>query len=123
MPACTGTGFAELVTDRSAESATCTLTDALLLLGLGSLVVEVTESVWVMVVPDATLLFTVTTKVKVAVVFAAIAAGAVHLRLARGTHVHPDELLSATAVVFAGRVSVSTGALAGPGPLLVTVWV
>jgi hypothetical protein len=44
-PASTGTGLAALVTDKSAESATCTLADALLLPGLGSLVVEETESV------------------------------------------------------------------------------
>jgi len=69
------------------------------------------------------LLFTFTTKVMVAVVLAAIAAGAVHVRLARGTHDHPDELLSDTAVVFAGSVSVSTGAFAVAGPALVTVWV
>jgi hypothetical protein len=48
------------------------VTDALLLFGLGSVVgVALTESVSVMAVPAATLEFTVTTKVNVALALAA----------------------------------------------------
>src|SRR5260370_28778043 len=114
----TGTGLAEFVTERSEESATCTLTDALLLAEFGSPVVEETESVCVMVAPEATLAFTVTTKVKFAVVLAAIATVSVQVRVAR-TQVHPAGPVSDTAVVFAGSVSVSTGALPLGGPALV----
>ena len=39
LPAITGTGLAEFVTDKSAESATCTLAEAVLLPGFGSPVV------------------------------------------------------------------------------------
>ena len=70
-PASTGTGLAELVTDRSAESATWTLTEALLLARFGSLVVLATEAVSVMVEPEAAVVFTFTTKVKFAVALAA----------------------------------------------------
>jgi hypothetical protein len=66
FPACTGTGLAAFVTDKSAELATCTLTDALLLPVLGSLVLEETDAVSVMVVPEATVAGTFTTKVNVA---------------------------------------------------------
>src|SRR5260370_11686871 len=118
-PASTGTGLAEFVPDRSEESATCTLTDALLLAEFGSPVVEETESVCVMVVPEATFALTVTTKVKLAVVLAAIAAVSVHVRVAR-THVHPAGPVSDTEAVFAGSVSVNTGAFAVAGPPLVT---
>ncbi len=72
--ACTGTGLAELVTDRSAESATCTLADAVLLVQLGSLAAQVTESVSVMVEPEATFVATFTTNVKFAVEFSSEAA-------------------------------------------------
>jgi len=71
LPATTGTGLAEFVMERSAESATCTLTTALLLLRLGSLEFVPTCAVSVIVVPDATVEFTLTTKVKLAVAFAA----------------------------------------------------
>ena len=122
MPASTGTGLAEFVTERSEESATCTLTDALLLPGFGSLVVEETESVWVIVVPAATFALTVTTKVKFAVVLAAMVVVSVQVRVAR-THVHPAGPVSDTAVVFAGSVSVNTGAFAVAGPPLITLCV
>ncbi len=45
LPACTGTGLPELVTDKSAVSATSRFTVALLFVLVGSPVVEVTESV------------------------------------------------------------------------------
>src|SRR5258708_40326383 len=122
LPASTGTGLAEFVTDRSEESATCTLTDALLLAEFGSPVVEETESVCVMVVPEATFVLTVTTKVKLAVVLAAIATVSVQVRVAR-THVHPAGPVSDTEAVFAGRVSVKKGTFAATGPPLVTLCV
>src|SRR5882672_2133971 len=122
LPASTGTGLAEFVTDRSDESATCTLTEALLLAAVGSLVVDETESVCVMVVPAATFAFTVTTKVKFAVVLAGIATVSVQVSVAR-THVHPAGPVSDTEAVFAGSVSVNTGALAATGPPLVTLCV
>ena len=104
-PARTGTGLAELVTDRSAKSATCTLTDAVLLPGFGSPVVDDTESVCVMVVPEATFVFTFRTRVKFAVVFAAIVVVSLQMRV-NSTQVHPAGPVRDTAVVFAGRVAV-----------------
>lgn len=79
LPAWTGTGVAALVIERSAESATCVFTVALLLALFGSLLVEATESVSEMVVPAATFVFTFTTKVKFAVVFAAMLAVSVQV--------------------------------------------
>jgi len=70
-PASTGTGLAEFVTDRSAEAPTCTLAEAVLLAQVGSLAAQVTESVSLMVEPEATLVATFTMKVKFAVEFAA----------------------------------------------------
>jgi hypothetical protein len=67
FPACTGTGLAELVTERSAELATCTLEEAVLLPVFGSPVAEETDAISLMVVPDATVVGTLTTKVNVAV--------------------------------------------------------
>ena len=121
FPACTGTGLGVLVTDRSAESATSTLVEALLLPRFGSLVVEETESVWVMVDPEATFVFTFTTKVKVAVELAAKVA-IVQVRVPR-VHVQVPGPLSETDVVLAGRVSVKLTAVAVAGPPLVTVCV
>jgi len=72
-----------------------------------------------MIVPEATFVFTFTTKVKFAVVLAAIAAVSVQVGPAR-THVHPAGPINDTAVVLAGRVSVNTGAAAVAGPPLVT---
>jgi hypothetical protein len=66
FPAITGTGLAMLVTDRSAESATYTVVEALLLAAFGSLVADDTESVCVMVDPEATFALTFTINVKVA---------------------------------------------------------
>lgn len=120
--ASTGTGFAVFVIDRSAVPATMVFTAALLLAPLGSVVVEATESVWVMVVPDATVAPTVTTKVKEAVVLAGIVAEAVHFKVPK-THVQPAGPVNDTGVVPAGSVSLRTGALAVAWPEFVTVWV
>ena len=61
-----------MVTDKSAELATMTLADALLLLEFGSVVgAALTESVSEIVVPELTVGFTLTTKVKVALAWAA----------------------------------------------------
>src|SRR5579863_4435883 len=122
LPACTGTGLAVFAIERSAESATSTFTVALLLPLLGSPVVDVTESVWVIVVPDATLVFTFTTKVKFAVVVDAMVVVSVQVRVPR-TQVHPAGPVKETPMVFAGSVSVNTGAFAVAGPLLVTLCV
>src|SRR5437763_14389343 len=122
LPAITGTGLPEFVTDKSAESATSKFTVALLFALVGSPVVDVTESVCVIVVPDATLLFTFTTKVKFAVVAAAMVVVSVQVSVPR-TQVHPAGPLNDTADVFAGSVSVNTGAFAVAGPLFVTLGV
>jgi hypothetical protein len=122
FPACTGTGPGVFVTDRSAEFPTVILTVALLLPLLGSEVVEATESVCVMIVPDATPALTVTTKLKFAVVVAAMVAVSVHFRVA-STQVQPAGPVKDTAVVFAGSVSVRTGAFAVAGPEFVTLCV
>jgi hypothetical protein len=66
--------------------------------------------------------FTFTTKVKFAVVVAAIVVVSVQVKVA-STHVHPTGPVNDTAVVFAGRVSVNTGAAAVAGPPLVTLCV
>ena len=61
-----------MVTDKSAELATMTLADALLLLEFGSVVgAALTESVSEIVVPELTVGLTLTTKVKVALAWAA----------------------------------------------------
>jgi hypothetical protein len=120
LPACTGTGVPTLVIARSAESATSELTVTLLLPGFGSPVVEVTESVCVIVVPDATVEFTFTISVKLAVVLAAIAVESVQTSAA---HVQPAGGVIDTSVVFAGSVSVNTGAFAVAGPALITLCV
>lgn len=120
LPAITGYGLGEFVTERSADVFTGMLTVALLLPPFGSPVLDETESVCVMVEPYAALAFTVTTNVKFAVVFAAIADPSVQVR---PTHVHPAGGVSETNVVLAGNVSVNTGAFAAAGPALVTLCV
>src|SRR5271165_5887740 len=97
LPACTGTGFATLVSARSAESATCTFTAALLFPPFGSLVVEETESVCRIVDPAVAFVFTFTTNTKFAAVFAPMATESVQVRLAK-TQVQPAGPLSDTAV-------------------------
>ena len=116
----TGTGLAEFVTDRSAELVTNTLVEALLFPLLGSMVVDETESVSVIVVPDATVEFTFTTKLKFAVALAARLA-IVHMYGTVEVQAHPAGPVSDTKVVFAGKVSENCTVLAAAGPLLVTL--
>lgn len=122
LPAITGTGLAMLVSDKSAEPATTTLVAALLLPELGSPVTDdPTESVCVMVVPGAVPEFTVTIKVKFAVV---LAASVVMVQVSVPTvQVQPAGPVRDWAVVFAGSVSVKVTVLAAAGPPLLTVWV
>jgi hypothetical protein len=94
---------------------------ALLFPLFGSLVVDATEAVSVIVVPTATLVLTFTTKVKLAEP-AAIAVVSVHFKVAR-TQLHPAGPVKETAVVFTGNVSLSSGAFAVAGPAFVTVCV
>ena len=124
MPACTGTGAAVFVTDRSADVDTYVLTVALLFPGFESPVVELTVLVCVSVVPDVVAAGTLTTKVKaVVVVFAARFVPSVQVRLARGVQVHPAGPVSETAVAPAGSVSTTFGVVAAAGPEFVTVCV
>src|SRR5271165_1181930 len=90
LPACTGTGLAVFVIARSAESATCTVAVAELLVEFGSVVgAALTESVSVIVVLDAVPGFTFTTNVNVAEVFAAkLAMLQTYCGLLK-VHVHP----------------------------------
>ncbi len=118
LPAITGTGVAEFVIDMSAESATCTVLEAVLLAQLGSLAAQVTESVCVILVPEATLVFTLVTKVKFAVVLAASVA-IVQVSVPR-LQVHPAGPVKDCGVVLAGAVSVKVMVLALAGPLFVT---
>ena len=120
LPASTGTGLAEFVTDKSAESATCTLTVALLLPMFGSPVALLTDAVSVMVVPEATAVFTFTTKVKFAVALAA-SVPMEHVKGETEVQAHPAGPVSDTNVVLAGRVSVRTTVVAEAGPPLATV--
>ena len=94
---------------------------ALLFPPFGSEVVEETESVCVITVPDGVVVFTFTTNVKFAVPVA-MAAVSVQVRVAR-TQFHPAGPVKETDVVLAGSVSVKTGAAAVAGPAFVTVCV
>jgi hypothetical protein len=72
LPACTGTGLSVLVIERSAELATATLVETVLLLGLGSVVpTSETEAVSAMMVPEAVVVGTFTTNVNMAEALAA----------------------------------------------------
>lgn len=97
------------MTDRSAEPATWTLAEELLLAGFGSTgAVSETDTVSVIVVPGATPALTVTTNEKVAVAFAARVVPALFVQAGVATlHVHPAGPVRDTAVVFAGSVSVT----------------
>jgi hypothetical protein len=126
--ATTGIGLAEFVTERSAEPPTWTLAESLLLAGYGSTgVVSDTDTVLVIIVPEATPALTVTTNEKVAVAFAARVVPALFVQAGVATlHVHPGGGVRDTAVVFAGSVSVTVmdpaatePAVAGP-PFLTT---
>jgi hypothetical protein len=120
FPAITGTGLAVFVTERSAEAATCTLAAAALLAQFGSLALQEAESVCVIVDPEATVVFTVTTNVKFAVVTPRLEM--VQVRVA-SVHVHPAGPESVCATVFTGVVSVNVTVFAVAGPPLVRVWV
>src|SRR5258708_2379146 len=122
LPASSGTGLAVFVTDMSAESATIIFVDALLFPLLGSTVVVETESVSVIVVPEATAEFTLTTKVKFPVPPAARLA-MVHWYGTVAVQLHPADPLKDTNVVFVGSVSENCTVLAAAGPLLVTLCV
>jgi hypothetical protein len=93
---------------------------ALLLPPFGSPVLDDTESVCEIVVPFATVVPTVTMKVKFAVVSAGMVVVSVQVK---PVQVHPAGPASDTSVVPAGSVSVNTGAFAVAGPLLVTLCV
>src|ERR1700749_2341000 len=116
LPACTGTGLGVFVMERFAELPTRSLAVALLFALFGSPVVEATEAVSVIVVPTTTLVLTFTTNEKLAEPVAIVVVS-VHFKVAR-TQVHPAGPVRETAVVLAGRVSVSTGAAAVAGPPL-----
>ena len=126
----TGTGLIEFATERSDESATCTLAEALLLVRVGSTgVVSDTDAVFVMVVPEATPGLTVTTNVKVAVAPAARVVPASFVQAGVATlHVHPAGPVREKDSVFAGSVSatVMDPAAAEPavaGPPFPSTWV
>lgn len=107
LPAATGTGLSVFVIDRLAESATPTFAVALLFVVFGSLVTDdATESVCEIVVPDATLLFTVTMSVKFAVVLAAMLAIVQAGGAGVVVHVQVPGPAKDTSVVFAGIGSV-----------------
>jgi hypothetical protein len=74
-----------------------------------------------MIVPEAVVPFTATTKLKLAV---ALAAKLVVVQVRAATvQVQPDGPVNDTAVVFAGNVSVKVTVLAAAGPALVAVCV
>ena len=128
--ATTGIGLGEFVTERSAEPATWTPAETLLLAGFGSTgVVSDTDTMFVIVVPGATPAITVTTNEKVAVAFAARVVPALFVQAGVATlHAHPAGPVRETAVVFAGSVSVTVmdPAATEPavaGPPFRTTWV
>lgn len=121
FPACTGTGLAKLVTERSADAPTSTLVVAVLSVEFGSLA-EDTVSVCVMVEPEVAVELTVTIKVKLAVALSAIPLVVVHVSVPT-VQVHPAGPVSDTAEVLAGRVSVKETPVAAAGPRFVIVCV
>ena len=117
-------GFAELVTLRSACVAVATTTVAVaeLLLGLGSVVLDATLAVSVIVVPAGVVTGTFRTTVNVAEAPAA-KVGFEHDNVPLTTpQVHPvtGDGVTETNVVFAGMGSLKTTELAEPTPLFVT---
>ena len=123
LPACTGTGAAVFVTDRSAESMTYVPTVTALLPVFGSPVVELTVSVSERFVPWAIVDGTDTTRVKaVVVVLAARFVPSVQVKVAK-VQVHPAGPVNELAVVPVGRVSTTFGVVAACGPAFVTVCV
>ena len=127
FPSVTGLGAAELVTLMSAcpAVATTTLTVALLLLGLGSVVADETFAVSEITVPEAVARFTFTTTVNVveapaaSVVFEheSVPLTTEQVQPAAGTGV------TDTNVVLAGIASLKTTLAAALGPLSLTTTV
>lgn len=126
FPARTGFGVPVFVTARSAwpEDATTTFTVAELFDGFGSVVLEETFAVSVMIVPDGTVAPTFTTTVNVDE--APDANVGIEQEITPGVQVHPPvpELwVTETKVVLVGIVSLNTTLLALAGPLFVTTTV
>src|SRR5579864_2102142 len=127
LPSVTGLGVAALVTLKSdcPAVATTSVAVALLLFGLGSIVVEETFAVSVMTVPEAVPAFTVTTTVNVVeapearVAFEQVSVPLTteQLQPAAGAGV------AETNVVFAGIASLKATVLAVAAPLFVTTTV
>ena len=112
------------VTTRSALFETVVDAVALLFPGFGSLVVDVTVAVLLIVVPFGVAAFTFATSVKVAV--APLISDAIeHVVVAPVVQMNagPVVWFSETNVVFAGSVSVNETVEASDGPLFATVMV
>src|SRR5690242_1899645 len=130
LPRITGLGDAEFVTVRSALLAAATNTSAVaeLLVSVGSVVPEVTETVSEICVPLTVPAPTVTTTVNVVVPDAPDGtSGFVQLMLPTVVQFQPaapaPEGVTETSVVFAGIASLSTAFKASNGPAFVTVCV
>ena len=104
--------------ERSAEALTLTVLVAVLLPGVGSVVVLVTVAVFPTTLPWATLLFTLATIVIVAV--AALASVPI---VQFGADQEPTEGVALTKVIVAGSTSATETACASDVPLFVTVMV
>src|SRR5436305_1782405 len=124
LPAITGSGASDLVTDRSMRRMTLVIATSMLLPGVGSPVPLVTVAVLVMVAPLAVLELTLTTMVKVAV--SALATEALVKVMVpvppAGTasvRDQPAGVVTDTSVVFAGVGSLIVTDCASDGPLLV----
>lgn len=129
-PAVTVSGFAVLVTPRSACVPVPTVVTAVALLfaRLGSFVPDVTLSTSTICVPLVVPLPTCTTTVKLTVPALLEKSGFVHVILpvpptAGVVQVQPATVLMDWKVVFAGMPSLNTTLTASNGPLFVTVWV
>ena len=116
-----------MVTDRSAALLTVVVAVALLFPGVGSVVVELTVAVLVIVEPLGVAALTLTTSEKVAVAPAArVAMFAVIVPVppTAGEVIEepgPEVCITETKVVFAGVESVRETLCAGLGPLFVNV--
>ena len=121
-PACTGTGLAELVIDRSTELETVSVAVAVLFAVFGSPAVGATDAVCVIVVPLATVVLTFTTYVNVAVALADKLA-ILHVGVPVVVQVQPAGPVRETNVVFAGSGSLNVTVVAEAGPPLVTTCV
>lgn len=118
-PDCTGTGVSVLVIESAADPDTTVVTVTLLLLAFGSVVLELTAAVSEI---DVAVVFagTVRTRLKPVTVVPEV-------RFVLSVHVSPESVHPAgqvsTPVMPEGIVSVSTGVVAEPLPLFVTVCV